>query len=103
MGKKEEIKSTQSLVETVLIKYKKARNSDDFLYLHVIALINPKAVSMPFINVMRNLRDLGLPPYETVSRIRRKLQETRPELWSDKKIKEYREEAEKDFEEYARS
>ena len=103
MVKKEEIKSTQGLVESVLIKYKKARNSDDYLYLKVIAKVNPQVVSMPFINVMQNTRALGLPPYETVSRIRRKLQETHPELWSDKKIKAYREEAEKDFEDYARS
>ena len=103
MGKKEEIKSTHNIVEEILIKSKKARNSDDYLYVQVVKKINPQAVSMPFINVMHHVRDLGLPSYETVSRTRRKLQEDHPELWSDKTIKIYREAAEKDFEDYARS
>ena len=101
MGK-EKIKSVESLVKVILMQSKKARNSDDALYICVVRKVNPNLLKMPFINVMENTRSLGLPSYETVSRTRRKIQAEHPELWSDKTMKAYRESLEKDFEDYAR-
>lgn len=99
----DELYNLTTLVEDILIKYPSARNSDSVLYVKVVNHINPQAVSMPFINVMHNLKELGLPPIESVGRCRRKLQAEKPELWSDKQVQKYREENEKTFEEYARS
>lgn len=103
MGKKEEISSTHKLVMHILVYHKKARNSDNYLYAMVMKKLNPEACGLSFYYVMNHLKDLGLPCYETVSRARRKIQAEHPELWSDRQIKEYRENAEKDFEDYARS
>lgn len=103
MGKEEEIKTTDALVKSILAEYPKARNSDNYLYIRVVKALNPQACDRPFEMVLSNLMDLGLPCFETVSRCRRKLQAEHPELWSDAQIKKYRENAEKDFEDYARS
>lgn len=99
----DELYNLTTLVESILIKYPRTRNSDAVLYVKVVEYIYPQAVSMPFINVMHNLKDLGLPSIESVGRCRRKLQAEKPELWSDKQVQKYREENEKTFEEYARS
>ena len=103
MEKKEEIKSTEALVKKILEKSKKARNSDDYLYVRVIKELYPNALKYPFEWVMLNIRKYDLPCYETVSRERRKIQAEHPELWSNKTVRRFRREAEKDFEEYARS
>jgi len=92
-----------TLVESMLVKYPHTRNSDAVLYVKVIEYINPKVVRMPFVNVMYNLKDLGLPTIESVGRCRRKLQAEKPELWSDKQVQKYREENERVFEDYSRS
>ena len=80
-----------------------ARNSDTYLYIKVVEEINPNFCKMPFRTVIGNLKDLGLPCIETVGRCRRKLQETHPEFWSDKQVQKYREQNQRDFEDYARS
>lgn len=104
MGKKkEELTKTTPLVKRILIENPKARDDDMYLYVQVVKALNPDSCKMPFINVISNLKALGLPCIETVGRVRRKLQEDHPELWSSKQVKKYREEAEKDFEDYARS
>ena len=99
----DELFTLTTLVESMLVKYPQARNSDNVLYIKVVEYINPNALRMPFVNVMNNLKNLGLPTIESVGRCRRKLQAEKPELWSDKQVQKYREENEKTFEEYARS
>ena len=103
MGKREEIDTTNGLVKQILQKYPIARNSDDYLYVRVIKAINPKAAEKPFVEVMENLKDLGLPCYETVGRCRRKIQEQHPELRSDDFITRCRENNEEAFKDYANS
>ena len=104
MGKKkEELSKTEIIVKDILARYPMARNSDAYLYIRVVEALNPKAADRPFEEVLLNLKQLGLPCISTVGRVRRKLQAEYPELWSDATIKKYREEAEKDFEDYARS
>ena len=103
MNKRKEIETTERIVKKILIKDKKARNSDNYLYIKVIKYLNNGAEERPFNEVMINLKKMGLPCYETVSRTRRRIQAEHPELWSDATIKRYREEAEKDFEDYSRS
>lgn len=99
----DELYTLTTLVESMLIKYPHARNSDAILYVKVVEYINPQAGRMTFDHVMYYLKDLGLPTIESVGRCRRKLQAEKPELWSDKRIQKYREENERVFEDYARS
>ena len=101
--KKEELMRTNKLVEKILAEYPMARNSDMYLYVRVVKELNPDACKQPFVNVISNLKELGLPCIETVGRCRRKLQEKHPEYWSDKQVQEYREQARLEFEDYARS
>ena len=103
MGKRDEIRTTDAIVKDILAKYPLARNSDNYLYIRVIQALNKNAAEYSLSYTLMNLKELGLPCYETVSRARRKIQAEHPELWSDATIKKYREEAEKDFEDYARS
>ena len=103
MGKLEELNTVEKLVCDILVKNSKARNSDAVLYIEVVKRLNPKAAEKPLEEVLLNLKSLGLPCIETVGRTRRKLQAEHQELWSDAQIKKYREELEKDFEDYARS
>ena len=102
MGKREEIETTEDLVKRILEKSKKARNSDEYLYVRVIKELYPDALNYPFEWVMLNVRKCGLPCYETVSRERRKIQAEHPELWSNETVRRYRREAEEVFKEYAR-
>ena len=101
--KKDEIKNVHKLVVYLLVRYKKARNSDTFLYVKLMKRLNPEASGLSFEYVMEHLKELGLPCYETVSRTRRKVQAEHPELQGDERVRKFREEAEEDFIEYAKS
>ena len=103
MGKEKELKSATALVKDIMLKDKKSRNSDAYLYCKVIERLNKGSSKLPFYVVMKHTKDMGLPCYDTVTRIRRKVQETNPELQSDEFIAKCRAENEKDFEDYARS
>lgn len=102
MGKKEELKTYTALVKSILIKNKKARNSDNYLYLKVVDKLNKDCVDKPFGEVMMKASDLGLPSYETISRCRRKIQENNPDLQADERVYDYRAKNQMTFEEYAK-
>lgn len=90
MGKQEELKQTQTLVKDILTKYPMARDSDAYLYIRVVKVLNPNALDDKFYNVMLNLKELGLPCFETVRRSRAKLQSTYPELKGSEKVQDFR-------------
>lgn len=98
-----EFKSTTKLVKDILVNYKTARNSDTVLYLKVMERLNPPTVKMPFGMVLKNLEDLGLPCYDTVTRARRKIQAEFPELQGDERVKDYRAELEEEYRKYSKS
>lgn len=97
---KEELKKTRKLVKKILTDYPLARNSDKYLYVRVMQELNPKTCDMPFVEVMLNMKELGLPLYSTVSRTRRDIQAKNPELKGTKKVQETRAELEEEFREY---
>lgn len=103
MGKQEELTSTMAIVKDILVKNKKARNSDFYLYIKVMERLNKGSSKLPFDEVLNNLQELGLPCYDTVTRARRKIQEKNPDLQSDRFIAKCREENQKVFEDFARS
>ena len=46
---------------------------------------------MPFCDVIGNLKELGLPSIETVTRLRRKVQAEHPEVRASEKVTQWRE------------
>lgn len=67
------------------------RNSDDKLYVRVCQqILGEKNVSRPFFWIMANRDALGLPPYESVSRARRRVQQERISLRATEAVTEER-------------
>lgn len=98
--------TTTKLVKSILEEDKQARNSDSFLYLKVLERvakekgINIWGMSVPVF--LCNLKDYGLPPFESVRRTRQKVQQHHPELAACEKVEEMRMENEQIFRDYAR-
>ena len=92
-----EFKKTRKIVKNILTDYPQTRNSDNALYIKVVAAINPQANNRPFANVLSNLEELGLPCFETVRRTRQKLQAEFPELQACDKVQDFRTEREDQF------
>lgn len=96
------IKKTQDLVKEILLEEPKARNCDMHLYYMVCLKTNAQVLGMPFAQVLMNLKKFNLPPIASVDRARRKIQKLYPELASNKKVKEMREEQEEIYRKYAK-
>ena len=103
MGKLEELNTTEKLVKDILIREPLTRNSDNLLYIKVVERLNPNCLNRSFYGVLLHLKELGLPCFETVRRTRAKIQANCPELQSDERVKQTKDEYEQDFEEYALS
>lgn len=97
------IDNVENLVKQALIKNKSARDDDHLLYIEVVYIIDPALVNVNFAMNFKNARQLGLPPFETVSRARRKLQEKYPELRATSKVENARKEKQMEFEEYSKT
>ena len=69
------------IIADILIRDDAARNSDAYLYHAVCEKIAPAAMSVPFGVMIQNLKQYGLPTYDTVTRLRRKIQRI-IHLWS---------------------
>lgn len=94
---KQELKRARTIVKEVLEECPMSRNSDNVLYTKVIEKVNKGAIDRPFSDVMLNLKELGLPCYETISRTRRRLQEEFPELQACEEVQDFRTEREEEF------
>ena len=92
-----EFKGTKALVKRILTNYPQTRNSDMALYIKVIEALNKNALDKPIVEVLQNLKELGLPCYETVTRTRRKIQEECSELQADDVVQDFRTKREEDF------
>lgn len=72
------IKMIEPIVADALIYHPETRGDNFLLYIEVLRrFIN---VSMPMEDVFRRHKELGIPSLETITRIRRKLQESFPFL-----------------------
>ena len=100
------LKTTTSLVRSILEEDKQARNSDSFLYLKVVERvaeekgINLWGISVPMF--LFYIKDYGFPPFESVRRTRQKVQQQHPELAACEKVAEMRKANEAEFRDYAR-
>ena len=98
----DELKRTTDIVKAVLEEVPGTRNSDDFLYCKVCERISQIGINLPFWKVLMNRKDYGLPSFETVVRIRRKIQAKHPELCANLKVSSERLNREQVFIDYAR-
>lgn len=96
MGK---ISKYENVVKYVLTNYKATRSDDKLMYYWVLRLEHffTGVTLEEFL-----LSDAGYPNYDSITRIRRKLQEKYPELRPPKGVQISREEAEQEFIDYAR-
>lgn len=85
------IYKTEAIVKKVLKEYEDSRADDFVLIYRVYKEINESAMIRElFCEVMLNHKLYELPPFESISRARRKLQAQHEELRANKKIDEAR-------------
>ena len=100
MGK---IKELETLVKQILTENPIARDSDNDLYYIIILKMRDDVLRMPLGYVLKNYHMFGLPRYESVGRVRRKVQEANPELLGSDRVEKVRKKSEAEFRAYARS
>ena len=91
---------------SILIDDKSSRNNDNYLfYLVAKKILGSKGIDIDrigFKELFLSLKDYGIPPYETVGRIRRKLQCDFPELSGNEKVSIQRSLSEEAFADYSK-
>lgn len=78
------------IIKEVLIKNYDARNNDKLLYMLTLEKIYPCITERSFISIFMDLEELGLPNYDTVTRLRRLIQAKYPELKANDKVRDWR-------------
>lgn len=101
-----ELRNISKLVKGILETDPQSRNSDDYLYYRVCFLIgnernNVIIHTMDAANFFLFRSDMGYPAFETVRRTRQRMQHLFPELKADTKVKDFRQNQEGVFNEYA--
>lgn len=89
------------LVKEVLEKIPATRKDDFLLMVNVYDKISPNICELPFALVMCEHKKYRLPAFETISRIRRKLQADHKELRPDEEMIKNRTNKQSDFINYA--
>lgn len=91
----------ENIVSEILTNIPDTRNDDFILVTCVYHAIAPTAVYAPFNQVMIDHKELGLPPFESITRVRRKLQADHEELRAVKEVAEARTNKQADYIEYS--
>lgn len=78
------------IITDIMIRDDVARESDTYLYHAVCEKIAPAAMSVPFGIMIQNLKGYGLPTYDTVTRLRRKIQSEYCFVDPSKQVKAWR-------------
>ena len=98
--------NTSELVKDILTNNEASRNSDNLLfYLVCKPLLAEQGVEVDkvgFAELFLSLKEYGLPQYETVGRIRRKLQQEFPELICSSEVGLNRSMIEDSFKDFAK-
>ena len=107
------ISKWERLVKRILANNTKARENDRYLYLCVLHLegFDPTQISLQSYlengmgcqNKGGRIEIKSFPNYDTIARVRRKLQENHPELRAPQRTQAIRSEAEGEFRDYART
>lgn len=95
----EKLKRLDEIVKDILQKDKLAREDDNYLIFRVIQRIKPNLAGATFAKVMFSAKSEGI-SFESITRIRRKMQQKYPEL-CNKEIKKIRENEKVKYKKYA--
>lgn len=76
---------------------------DMSLYAEVVGVYRPAIKNYDFITVMSNRAELGIPSMSTVSRVKRKIYEKRPDLRPSEPARKYRHKVEEEMRAYAKA
>lgn len=95
------MKKMAELIKTILEGDEKARNSDYYLWVQVCKLKCPECLNEPFLYVVANHNELGIPNFESVGRARRKVQELYPELKSNERVQKEKDKLEQEYRDFA--
>lgn len=98
----EELKTVEKAIEPILANDPFTRADDMLLYLEYLRRIGEAGDLAAVLSDRKYRIAYGIAPYETVSRVRRKLQEKYEDLRPNKKYIERRKETEKEFRKYAK-
>ena len=97
------MQNVQDMVETLLWKDETCRKDDDYLYVRLVAMINPELIKKPFGQLMLHREYHGIPKFESVRRARQKLQRDNPKLRPSDDVMAGRMLEEERMRDYARS
>ena len=103
------LKNLESMVLEIMQRYEATR-SDDFVLIYAVyreiavskEIVFNIAITDSFSDMMMNHKKYGFPSFESVTRTRRKIFETHPEL-KPKKITKERKKEEEEYKEYSKS
>lgn len=98
----ENLNKLADVIENILRENEQARNSDDLLYVKVLEREDPHILTHSVSGFLQNFNDYGVPRFESVTRVRRKVQAQNPELASAKKVKSWREDRETAIKDFSR-
>lgn len=100
--KAQEIYKVEDLVRVVLAERPETRGDDFYLVAEVYAkIVEPLTIyTMSFYDFLADHIELGLPPFETITRIRRKLQAEDPSLRANQEVTILRFNEQQGYEEY---
>lgn len=93
-------KTIMDEVEAILVNDERARNSDMVLY--GLYLTNKNISTVSVVTFCINFSRYNVASFETISRCRRKLQETKPYLRATQIVQEMRDERQGSFFDFAR-
>ena len=91
----------EEIVKRILEKYPETRGDDFLLYAEVIREHRPELAELSVLDFFVAHKDLYCPSYESLSRVRRRVQGKHPELLSEK-AKKTREQQEAVYRAYAK-
>lgn len=94
-------KEVQDIVKKVLLENEKAREDDFVLISDVLEIVCPKTKDMTIGYVLLNSKELGIPPFASITRARRKIFKENPELCPER-IRKIREQEEKRYREWSK-
>lgn len=101
MATKKGLYQLQDVIKDIMEYDEDARNCDDHLYVEVVRKINPGVLDKPFRVVLNNFNQFDIPAYESVGRIRRKVQSECPWLLAADKVRKMRTDNEEIYRKYA--
>lgn len=92
------------MVQFILQEVPRTRNSDNALYVEVCHMVaQKKGIDLDSMLFSRVFNSGEFPKYESVSRVRRKIQEEQPELRAEADVEAYRMLQEEEFKKFARN